>query len=197
MYSMDQGIAAVLAGGIGLVAAVAGAIAGGILAVRGAKVGGASAVEAARLQVEGQAVAEQLQWVRGQRQQAYGRLLEAHSAVEDTLGRAAPSIFAGGRLSDEARDELADRSLALDSCARQLALWGPEEVIRLAHQLVVDTIDATQALRRSQGVHAGSATRQSPEWERWRSASRQMTQAHSVFLERAGAIIRDPNQPIL
>lgn len=191
---MDQGIAAVLAGGFGLVGAVAGAFAGGIWAVRGAKIGGSKAVEAARLQIEGQAAAEQLQWVRGQRQQAYGQLLDAQSAVEDTLARAAPGIRAGGRLSDEARDELTQRSLTLQKCTRQIALWGPEEVIRLAHALAVSTIEATQALRQAQGGGAPTSGGSRREWAHWDRANQEMTQAHSLFLERAGAVIRAPSQ---
>lgn len=192
---MDQGIAAVLAGGIGLVGAVAGAFAGGVWAVRGAKIGGFKAVEAARLQVEGQVAAEHFQWVRSQRQQAYGQLLDAQTAVEDALAKAAPGIRAGGRLSEEARVELTERALVMRSRSRQLALWGPDEAVRLAYELTLSTLAASQALRTAQGVGVPSPGSQSQAWVQWDRANREMTSAHSAFVDRAGAIIRDPHQP--
>lgn len=194
---MDQGMAAVVAGVVGMVGALIGAIAGARAAVRGAQIGGAKAVEAAQLQVDGQAAAGHVQWVRGQRQQAYAKLLDAHSAVEEVLLRVAPGIRRGGRLETDDRRELASRILVMQSCTSQLALWGPEDVTHVAQLLRAKTVEAAQAL-----THAQSNSPQDPagpdsRWGRWEQESRYATALRTRFLELAGATVRDPRQSVI
>ncbi|WP_143589876.1 hypothetical protein [Streptomyces africanus] len=68
---MDQGLAAIIAAGFGLV----GAAAGGAAAVWGAKVGAEKTAAASRQQAAAQAAFERDHWLRQQRLELFGRLL--------------------------------------------------------------------------------------------------------------------------
>lgn len=81
---MDQGIAALIAAGFGLV----GAGVGGLAAVWGAKVGAERSAQATRQQVQDQAVAEHDHWLRQQR-------LEAYQNFQDTYGELARLVALG------------------------------------------------------------------------------------------------------
>ncbi|WP_406101037.1 hypothetical protein [Streptomyces canus] len=68
---MDQGLAAIIAAGFGLV----GAAAGGAAAVWGAKVGAEKTAAASRQQAAAQAAFERDHWLRQQRLELFGRFL--------------------------------------------------------------------------------------------------------------------------
>lgn len=191
---MDQGLAGVIAGVSGTVGAVAGAFIGAMAGLRGARIGGEKTVESARLQVEGQAVAGHLQWVRGQRQQVYAKLLDAHSSVEDSLRRAAAGIRVGGVLSTEARTELGSRILAMQPCLNQLALWGPEEVVDLAQLLRAKTAEAAQALIDAQRGVPQAAGHLDSRWALWEREIQGAADLRARFLERAGEVVRGSDQ---
>lgn len=192
---MDQGVAALIAGLVGMAGAIVGALVGGKWAVRGARIGGEKAVEAARLQVLGQASAGQLQWVRDRRHQAYANLIDAQVAVMDMLRQAAPGVRRGGSLSDDVLGELPSRILALESCTSQLAFWGPEQTTHLAQRLTAKTIDAAQALRDAE-PGAQSPVGQEERWANWEQERQVATNLRARFLGQAGTIMRDPGQPV-
>ncbi|MDQ8705699.1 hypothetical protein RCO28_24850 [Streptomyces sp. LHD-70] len=175
---------------------VSAAVAGGVLSFLGAARGGARAVEAARTQVTGNAAAEHFQWVRGQRQQHYAKLVEAHIALESALTRAAPLIRTGEDLSLEMREEIAERFLAVEATTSQLALWGPTEVIQQAQVLAERTIQAAELLMAAQGAASHPAGDTVGRWHGWVQAKSEVSLLKSQFLDRAGAVIRDPNQPV-
>lgn len=191
---MDQGLAGVVAGIVGTGGAVVGAAVGAIAGVRGARIGGVKAVEAALVQVERQAAVEHLQWVREQRQQACAKLLDAHSAAEDALKRAAAVIRRGGSFPDAERDELTNHIFTLQSCTSQLALWGPDEAVRLAQLLRAKTAEAAVALTQAQHGVADAAGDLELRWARWAEGSRAVTALRTSFLEFAGQVLRDPRQ---
>jgi hypothetical protein len=64
---MDQGVAALLAGGLGVFGALAGAVAGALGAIRGARLSADRAAEAAREQRQADVVSEHSHWLRQQR----------------------------------------------------------------------------------------------------------------------------------
>ncbi|MFM9366931.1 hypothetical protein [Streptomyces sp. Da 82-17] len=175
---------------------VSAAVAGGALSFLGAARGGAKAVEAARTQVTGNAAAEHFQWVRGQRQQHYAKLVEAHIALESSLTKAAPLIRVGEDLSVEMREELAERFLAVEATTSQLALWGTAEVMQQAQVLAERTIRAAELLMAAQGAASDPSGEVAQRWEQWIRAKDEVSLLKARFLDRAGAVIRDPNQPV-
>nr|BFD83064.1 hypothetical protein StreXyl84_24650 [Streptomyces sp. Xyl84] len=74
---MDQGIAALIAAGVGLL----GAVVGGAAAVWGAKIGAERSARAVRQQVQDQAAAEHAHWLRQQRSEAYEQFEDAYNEV--------------------------------------------------------------------------------------------------------------------
>ncbi|MFD6959851.1 hypothetical protein [Streptomyces venezuelae] len=191
---MDQGLAAVIAGVSGTAGAVAGAFIGALAGLRGARIGGDKTVESARLQVEGQAAAGHVQWVRSQQQQVYAKLLDAHSSVEDSLRRAAAGVRAGGVLANDARTELGSRILAMQPCLNQLALWGPQEVVDLAQLLRAETAEATQALVDAQRGVPQTAGDLDSRWFQWERKIQAVADQRARFLERAGEVVRGTEQ---
>ncbi|MFD3495396.1 hypothetical protein ACFWWB_33300 [Streptomyces sp. NPDC058690] len=72
---MDQGVAALVAGIVGMIGALGGAIAGGYAAVRGARIGARNAAEVTRQQVKDQAAANHAQWLTDLRRAKYSALV--------------------------------------------------------------------------------------------------------------------------
>ncbi|WP_158727313.1 hypothetical protein [Streptomyces sp. NRRL S-31] len=130
--SMDQGVAAVVAGLAGTMGALAGAMAG----VRGARLGALKAVEAARLQVEDQAQAEHRHWVREQRRQAYTRTSHLYVEVLHNLRACADALSQGQRDLAAERQALTNRAVIdLQIAVFDLRLWGPPEIVAVAKDL--------------------------------------------------------------
>ncbi|MEU8955941.1 hypothetical protein AB0C93_16730 [Streptomyces sp. NPDC048518] len=191
---MDQGLAAVIAGVSGTAGAVAGAFIGALAGLRGARIGGEKTVESARLQVEGQAAAGHIQWVRSQQQQVYATLLDAHSSVEDSLRRAAAGVRGGGVLAPEARTELGSRILAMQPCLNQLSLWGPEEVVNLAQLLRAKTAEAAQALIDAQRGLPQTPGAPDHRWDLWERRFQGVADQRAQFLQCAGDVVRGSDQ---
>lgn len=190
---MGDATATVIAGGIGLVAAVIGAAIAGRYAERGAKAGGRKAVEAALAQVQGQAAAEHWQWVRSQRYQSFASLLAAYTALDEVLARITPGVRSGVPLDVATREELRRATLELQDKTSLLALWGPDEARSLAYALMQRSVAAVGSL-----LQAERATSMAPgsEWSNYEQARSGMTEGYATFLQRAGEIIRDPLQTV-
>ncbi|MBJ3812099.1 hypothetical protein [Streptomyces flavofungini] len=194
---MDGGMAAIVAAAIGVAGALGGAAVGGLASVRGARIGGEAGVEAALAQADRQAATGHQQWVKEQRQQACAKLLDAHSAAEDTLKRAAVAIRRGDEFPVAERDAFRGQVSAMQSCTSQLALWGPEAVVVLAQVLRAATADAAQTLKLAeQGAGQGAAESEA-RWRDWLERSEHVTDVRTQFLDRAGEVLRDPNQPVV
>lgn len=191
---MGDATATVIAGGIGLVAAVIGAVIAGRYAERGAKAGGRKAVEAALAQVQGQAAAEHWQWVRSQRYQSFASLLAAYTALDEVLARVTPEVSDGVPLDVATKDELRRAALELQDKTSLLALWGPDEARALAYALTQKTVVAVRSLL--QAEQATTLQGRSPEWSIYERARGGMAEAYAAFLQRAGEIIRDPMQTV-
>ncbi|WP_328427409.1 hypothetical protein [Streptomyces sp. NBC_00443] len=190
---MGDATATVVAGGIGLVAAVIGAVIAGRYAERGAKAGGRKAVEAALAQVQGQAAAEHWQWVRSQRYQSFASLLAAYTALDEVLARITPEVRGGAPLDVATKDELRQATLELQDKTSLLALWGPDEARMLAYALTRTTVAAVRSLLQAEQANAQGPR---PEWSIYERARSGMTDAYAIFLQRAGEIIRDPTQTV-
>ncbi|MFI5660741.1 hypothetical protein [Streptomyces sp. NPDC051684] len=190
---MSDATGTVVASVVSLVSAVIVAVVAGVYAKRGAEAGGRKAVEAALAQVQGAAAAEHWQWVRTQRHAAYVGLLAAYSALDEVVGSTALEVRGGTALDAAAGDELRARLLELQDKTSQLALWKPNDAYVLAHKLFDGSKETLNAL-----LHASreGETGPGPAWSRFFAAKAEMNRAYVTFLQRAGEVIRDPQQPV-
>lgn len=190
---MGDATATVLAAGIGLIAAVIGAVIAGRYAERGAKVGGRKAVEAALAQVHGEAAAEHWQWVRSQRYQSFASLLAAYTALDEVLARITPEVRDGTPLDVATKDELRRAALEMQDKTSLLALWGPDEARVLAYALTRKAVSAVSSMLQ---VERATSEGRNRDWSNYEQARSGMTEAYAAFLQRAGEIIRDPMQTV-
>ncbi|MFJ5728339.1 hypothetical protein [Streptomyces paradoxus] len=149
---MDQGIAALIAAGFGLV----GAVVGGIAAVWGVKVGAERSAQATRQQVQDQAAAEHDHWLRQQR-------LEAYQNFQDTYGELVRLTALDG---DEDLSAAAESARVLFRWSSRIDILGPPNVAELADRVTSAlTIRLTAAIamhRMNSGVDGEPA----PEYAR-------------------------------
>ncbi|MFI2260293.1 hypothetical protein OHU45_17755 [Streptomyces tubercidicus] len=99
---MDEGVAAVIAGGFGLV----GAMVGGAAAAWGSKIGAEKTAAATRRQVEDQAHASHKQWLRQQRLEAVTSFMTAWDLNVTAFGRLAMVINNDNATSTELAEAL-------------------------------------------------------------------------------------------
>jgi hypothetical protein len=116
---MDQGLAAVVAGVAGFV----GATIGGGGAVWGSWIGGKKAIEAAERQAQRTAAAEQQQWQRQARHDAY----EAVAAIARSMAN-----WGEGEVPWEVARDAVDR---LSAAVGRVELFGPEEAVLAAGEI--------------------------------------------------------------
>lgn len=129
---VDGGLAAILAGAIG----VAGTALGGLAAIYGTKIGAEANAAALAQQVRRQTEAERSQWVRGQRAAAYQQFLAAWD--EYTLTRGAfhselPPNYANWRAVQRVSGRFA-------TAAFQVRMVGPESVTVVADEALVSVM---------------------------------------------------------
>ncbi|MFD5537217.1 hypothetical protein ACFWIJ_05000 [Streptomyces sp. NPDC127079] len=190
---MSDAMGAVVSAVVAFAAAVIGAVIAGRYAKHGAEVGGRKAVEAALAQVHGQAAVEHWQWVRSQRHQSFADLIAAYAALDDVLARIAPEVLNGQGLDVSTGREMQGCALELQAKTSQLALWGPSEAYSLAYALTGKSVEAMGALLRMGGI---GGTGPNGDWSSFGRFRGEMVEAYASFLQRAGEIVRDPQQPI-
>ncbi|MBC9717099.1 hypothetical protein H9Y04_31665 [Streptomyces sp. TRM66268-LWL] len=188
---MDQGLAAVVAGILGLGGGVAGAVFGGTW---GARIAGRKAVEAALAQVGSQAAVEHTRWVKEHRQQACVRLLEAYAAADDALRRASIEIRQERGFPDAVRDEARGHAHVMGSICGELALWRPEALAQCGRALHVATMDSIGLLAEAVAPSAEGTLQE--RLERWREADQRAALAHAAFVDYAGSVLRNPQQQL-
>lgn len=121
---MDQGWAALVAGGFGLLGAV---------------IGGAAAVLGARQQVRAQATAEHQHWSRQMRREAYESFITGAYDVLGSFTTLMAAMLDGEH--EAARDQVKRKLSALLALGTRVALAGPHRLNVLAHQ-AVEKLDA-------------------------------------------------------
>ncbi|MER5989334.1 hypothetical protein [Streptomyces sp. NPDC001787] len=137
---MDQGWAAVIAGVVGLVSGVGGAVVGGVAAVRGARLGAETNADAVRGQVVAQAANEHAHWVRQERQKAYREVLDAYTIKAVHASKFITKLEKGEHLTEAEKHELESVSGDLSAACSRLSLIGPERVY-IAGSLLRDCQD--------------------------------------------------------
>ncbi|GCD47865.1 hypothetical protein [Streptomyces paromomycinus] len=147
---MDEELAALLAGAIGLAGAVLGAAVGGLASYRAAKRSAEVAARALAEQVAGQARYEQEQWVRQERRQVYGDINRAYAELAAALA-ALHTALSRRRPVQELVERVEERRLQLSVAVSPTAMLGPVEVHDAARALIGAT-DAFVAAYRELAV---------------------------------------------
>lgn len=119
--ALDEGLAGLLAG-------LVGAGIGGMATAYGARIGGQKTLEAALTQVERQEVAEHRHWVREQRRQACGEVLDSYAAFSMPAHHVVALITGGQSLTSEELDPFSEAIGDLIISTGRLHLWGPREL---------------------------------------------------------------------
>ncbi|MEU7151318.1 hypothetical protein AB0B15_25325 [Streptomyces sp. NPDC045456] len=132
---MDEQLAVLLAGAIGLAGAVLGAAVGGLASYRAAKHGADVAARALAEQVVGQARHEQAQWVRQERRQLYGEISRTYADLAAALA-ALHGALADRRPVQDVVERVEERRLHLSVAVSPTAMLGPERVHDAARALV-------------------------------------------------------------
>jgi hypothetical protein len=115
--AMDQGLVAILTGGIAAVAGVGGTAVGALVAAKGA-----------RNQVRDQGAIEHAQWLRQARSSAYQSFLESLYAVDVALGVAVDAVAYPRAGEDDGRDALAAAIAELRRLQWQVITIGPRHM---------------------------------------------------------------------
>ncbi|MFD9425274.1 MULTISPECIES: hypothetical protein [unclassified Streptomyces] len=178
---MDQGVAAFVAGIVGMAGALGGAAAGGYAAVRGARIAAESAAAATRRQVQEQAAAEHAHWLTDLRREKYSTLVRTSG---NFVVHIVPLVTFGQRRDDPDsplnnacdayRDQLhearflADRALqaAIDDAMELVGNVGHEpydsetERVAFRHQLVAQAIECGRAIEDAARAELGLPARE-------------------------------------
>ncbi|TJZ44637.1 hypothetical protein FCH28_30500 [Streptomyces piniterrae] len=133
---MDQGVAAVIAAGAGLVGAMGGAAVAGIAAVRGARVGAEKTARAMQNQVDAQARHVREDWLLQQRVDASLQFLSAYDLyipAARSFQAALSSPDGGSRQALHDAVRTADRGLTV--AYYRLRVFGPADIQQSAGDL--------------------------------------------------------------
>ncbi|MFJ3882396.1 hypothetical protein ACIPW5_33745 [Streptomyces sp. NPDC090077] len=125
---MDQGWAAVLAGGVGILSAVGGALVGGLAAVRGARIGAETNAAAVLAQGRLQAAGAHDLWVRQERQKAYLQVMDCYSQFNRACVQYRDQLKETRPLDDPTMDLYVKTLITFMSSCSHLALLGPASV---------------------------------------------------------------------
>ncbi|MFD9538344.1 hypothetical protein [Streptomyces sp. NPDC060010] len=126
--AMDQGWAAILAGGVGLLSAVGGALVGGLAAVRGARIGAETNAAAVLAQGRLQATGALEQWARQERQKACLQVMDCYSQFSRECARHRDQLKESRALDDSTLDSFAATLTTLNGVCSHLALLGPTPI---------------------------------------------------------------------
>ncbi|CCA56269.1 hypothetical protein SVEN_2983 [Streptomyces venezuelae ATCC 10712] len=145
---MDQGVAAAFAGIAGLV----GAGLGGLATAYGARIGAQKTIEAVQVQVSQQASVEHEHWVREQRRQACDDIATAWVPFMTTSANCLARVSLGNSPSNEQLSELHQAFVGLAATCAKPPLWGPNELIRAAQDIVATTQPFSRSLSTFRGT---------------------------------------------
>lgn len=186
---MNEGWAALAAGGFGLIGALAAAGA----AMWGARTGATKALEATYAQVTGQELAEHRHWVREQRMLALMETVDLLTAIDAALSLAWVKLLMGETLAAERHEEFDVAHRALMRCVFRLGVWGPAEgrvVAQEVHRLGSRIAEAW--ILWEAALDSGHPTDALQEDFRVRRAA--LNAPWAEFLNLAGRALRNPTQ---
>lgn len=186
---MNDGLAALLAGGFGLIGALAAAGA----AMWGARTGAVKGLEAARAQVAGQELAEHRHWAREQRRLTLMETVDRLTDMDAALSVAWVKLLMGEAPTPELHDEFDASHRALMRCTFRLGVWGPNEarvVSQEIHRLGSRVHDVR--ILWEGALRSGNPTDSLQEDFRVHRAT--LNTPWADFLNQAGRVLREPLQ---
>lgn len=194
---MDQGIVALATAGVGLIGAIGGAAIGGLAAARGARIGAETAARATARQVQDQAAAEHLHWLRERRLEACRDYL----ALYDEYARAAGtySRLLDGDQGSIGASELGNMGPATSALLKayfQIRLLGPDALRQAALQIQRVQQDHFDAMLEWRSAFLAEDDQAVTETRARQEALRsQLVEAHDAFLtavNRSIAAVAEP-----
>lgn len=182
---MDQGVAALLAGALGVIGALAGALAGAFGAIRGARVSADRAAETAERQRQADTVSEHSHWLRQQRRDVAVEFSAAIAAGTQAVRQAWKEVEQSTWDSRAFDDHIIPTWIRIASAATAVDLIASDEVIAAMKDV------------RHRFWHWYSLVRDSGEqghgWgQAGRDAIDEVDQAFDRFAAIAAAELRDP-----
>ncbi|MER6060675.1 hypothetical protein ABT167_05585 [Streptomyces sp. NPDC001792] len=186
---MDEGLAALIAGGFGLIGALAAT--GG--AMWGARKGAASTLETARAQVAGQERAEHRHWAREQRMPTLMDALDQLATIDRTLGAAGVKLALGERPPTELHDDYMTSSEALMRAVFRLGVWGPDQA-RIVGQKIHDLANRVyQSWVLCDGAMVAERSTDSHQ-DAFQSRRTELHAPWAEFLNIAARVLREPEE---
>jgi len=186
---MDEGMAALIAGGFGLMGALAAT--GG--AMWGARRGAVSTLESVRAQVAGQEVAEHRHWAREQRMVTLMDALDQLATIDRTLGAAGVKLQLGERPPPALHDDYMTSSEALMRAVFRLGVWGPDQA-RIVGQKIYDLANRVyQSWVFWDGAMTAGLSIDTHR-DAFRSRRTELHAPWSEFLSLAAQALREPEQ---
>ena len=184
---MDEGLAALIAGGCGLIGALAAT--GG--AMWGARKGAASTLGTALAQVAGQELAEHRHWAREQRMLTLMDVLDQLTTMDLALGAAGVKLRLGERPSIALHEEYMTSSRAFMRAVFHLGVRGPDQgrvVGQNVHGLANRVYESWVLWETA--INSGSRT--DPHEESFRVRREELHVPWAEFLSLAARALREP-----
>ncbi|MFG3516662.1 hypothetical protein [Streptomyces bobili] len=186
---MNDGLAALIAAGFGLLGALSAAAA----ALWGARTGAAKVLEAAKAQVAGQELAEHRHWAREQRMLTLMATVDQLTSMDAALSLAWVKLIMGEVPDGDLHEQFSAPSKALMSCVFRLGVWGPSEGRVVGHEIhrLANRVHEVWILWEG-ALHSGNPTDALQEDFRVRRAA--LNGPWAEFLNIAGRALKEPEQ---
>ncbi|MEV5375602.1 hypothetical protein AB0L26_06425 [Streptomyces nondiastaticus] len=186
---MDEGLAALIAGGCGLIGALA-AVGG---AMWGARLGATKAFETALAQVAGQESAEHRYWAREQRMLTLMDAVDQLTTMDQALGAAGVKLTLGNATLPSLHEEFMASNKAFVRAVLRLGVWGPDQgqvVGQRTHDLARHVYESWVTWEAA--VHSRASAEAHREEFRTRRA--EFHTRWSEFLNLAARALREPEK---
>ncbi|MFC7905368.1 hypothetical protein [Streptomyces nigra] len=168
---MDEGVAGVIAGIAGLV---------------GAGIGGLASVRH-------QSRAEHSHWVREQRRQAYGGIIDAYAVFTTSVQRCRTQMLLGRLPAAELTEQLLNELTALILVGAHPQLWGPDLMVERASALTSAAAQVYVVITEWPAVNgSGDRAAMARHLEKLASRNRDVAEARTSFVDGARMTLGRP-----
>ncbi|QLE73976.1 hypothetical protein FGW37_22480 [Streptomyces rectiverticillatus] len=186
---MDEGLAVLIAGGCGLLGALAAAVG----AMRGARLGATKALETTLAQVAGQESAEHRHWAREQRMSTLMDAVDQLTTMDRALGAAGVKLALGNMPSASLHEEFMTSNETFVRAIFRLGVWGPDQA-RVLGQRIHDLIRHVYESWAMWEAAVNSGTPTDIHQETFRARRAELHAPWSDFLNLAARALREPEQ---
>ncbi|MFE5872258.1 hypothetical protein ACFQ6V_26910 [Streptomyces roseifaciens] len=186
---MDEGLAALIAGGCGLL----GALAATIGAVWGARQGATKALETALAQVTEQEKAEHRHWAREQRMSTLMDAVDQLATMDRALGAAGVKLALGNVPPTSLHEGFMTSNEVFVRSVFRLGVWGPDQARALGQRIHNLTRNAYESwVMWEAAMNSGTST--DIHQEAFRTRRTELHAPWSEFLNLAARTLREPEQ---